>query len=360
MSFERTNLRGWFRLAAFVVLNAALVLFAAPIAHGQERSVSIGYMPVPGPWLAAAGNGTIERETGYTIKWVRFDSGAQAVQALHDGQVQIAFAGSVPIAVGMSGGADIELFWIAAGIDYAEGLIVRNQSKIVEPQHLRGKRIGTPFWSTAHFHLLFALEQFKLTEDHVDIYNMTPDEIITNWKIGGIDAAFIWYPTLDKLKLDGKVLAWSGWLNRWGRATFDGLVAHRPWSAAHPEFMAKFVNSINAANANHRATPARWSAASSEIRTIAKMVGGQSNISPMLAILILPDINEQVSPDWLGGGRDGTAAVSLRETALFLERYGMIKKPLADYSGLVSPKWAQAALAEQQKRMRANPEVMRQ
>ena len=347
------------RAVGVVLLGAAVILFAAPIALGQVRSVSIGYLPIPGPWLVPAGDGAFERETGYAITWVRFDTDAAAIQALHDGKVQLAYAGSTAIAVGLSGGADMELFWIAADRGFSMALVVRNQSKIVEPQHLRGKRIGTPFWSTSHSNLLFALDQFNITEDQTDIYNLTPDEIVAAWKTGGLDAAFVSYPALEQLLPTGKVMIWSDWLSRWGKATFYGMVAHRQWSAAHPEFMAKFVNVVDVANKSYRANPARWSSASNEVKTIVRMVGGHPNVPPMLSVLTLPDLNEQLSTDWLGGGASGRAAKALMVTALFLNRYGMVKKALPDYGGFVSPNWAQAVLAEQHRRMRAHPEPIR-
>ena len=356
MSFEGTNLRGWSRRAAVVFLGAAFVLFAAADGRSSERSVAIGYLPIPGPWLAAVGDGAFERETGYAIQWVRFDSDAQAIQSLHDGKIQLTYAGSTSIAVGLSGGADMELFWVAADTGFAEALVVKNESKIVAPRQLHGKRIGTQYWSTNHSNLLFVLDQFNITEEQTKIYPLTPDEIVAHWKSGGLDAAFVSYPALDKLKLDGKVLIWSEWLNSWGKATFDGFVADRRWSSAHPEFMTKFAGLVDAANADYRSNPARWTGASREVRTLARMLGGQPNVVPMLGVIRLPNLEEQLSPDWLGGGAAGTAAGSLRVTALFLERFGMIPKTLADYSRFVSPKWVQAASAEQEKRKRAGPD----
>ena len=282
----------FFRHAAIAFPIAAKILFAAAGVHGAERSVSIGYLQLPGPWLFAVGEGTFERETGYAIEWVRFETGAKAMQALHDGKVQITYAGSVPTAVAASADADIELFYVAADAGSSGALIVNDQSKIAEPQHLRGKRIGVQFWSLSHYHLLFALEQFKITENEVDIYPLTQGETASHWRDNGLDAAFIRYPGLAQLLPTSRILLWSETLNRWGKMAFDGFVADRAWSQAHPEFMIKFVEQVAAANAYYYSVPARWTYGSREVRTVARMLGGQPNVVPMLTQIKFPSLDE--------------------------------------------------------------------
>ena len=352
-------MRTWSCFAVAMILAACGSLFALQDAFGQSRTVAIGYIPTPNPWLYPAGDGTFERETGYKINWVRLDTSNQVIQALHEGRVQIGYSDSVPIAIGMSGGVDMELFWIASLVEYSEALIGRNLSKVTDPQSLRGKKIATPFWSSCHYQTIFALEQFDIPANKVELYNMSPDEIVANWRRGTIDAACVSYPALERLLPDARIMAWAGWIGRWGRPTFRGFVANRKWSAANPEFMAKFVEIIEATNGNYRANPARWTSTSPEVRSIVAMVGHQANIPPQLAALTLLESFEQQSPRGLGGGKTGMAAKSLQDSAKILENFGMIKKALDDYSAFVTPKWAEAAVAEQEKRTRVAPERVR-
>lgn len=85
---------------------------------------------------------------------------------------------------------DLELFRVVADIDRSEALVVRRDSRIVKPQDLRNKRLAAPVGSTAHFHLLFALEQFGIPKDAVEIINMSPDEIGEVWKESRIERPF--------------------------------------------------------------------------------------------------------------------------------------------------------------------------
>lgn len=120
----------------------------------------------------AIADGTFEEVPGYAIDWRKFDSGAKVITAMASGDVQIALAGSSPIAAGVPRGVDMQLFWITEDIASAEALVVRDGSGIVAPQDLRGKKLGVPFVSTTHFHLIFALEQFGIPADEVEMFNM--------------------------------------------------------------------------------------------------------------------------------------------------------------------------------------------
>ena len=238
-------------------VGLAVATFVAA-AQAADKEVTIGYQLVYNPWKVAIVDGAIEKATGYEINWKQFDSGAKVINAMASGDVQIAMAGSSPIAAGVSRGLPIELFWIVEDIASAEALVVRDGSGIVAPQDLKGKKLGVPFVSTTHFHTLFALEQFGIDPKDVRVLNMQPNNIAAAWERGDIDAAFIWDPALGRIKKTGKVLITSGQLSAWGKATFDGLVSDKEWAAANPEFMVNLVKAIAAADEAYRSNPAAW------------------------------------------------------------------------------------------------------
>jgi taurine transport system substrate-binding protein len=175
------------RLALLCVLIWA---FAPAAIQAQEKRVTIGYQPIYNPWKAAIAAGAFEEATGYDITWRKFASGGKVIAALASGSVQLAMAGSSPIAAGVSRGLNLELVWIIEDIASAEALVVREGSGITAPQDLRGKRLGVPFASTTHFHTLFALEQFGIDPKDVQLRHLQPPEIVEAWEKGEIDAAF--------------------------------------------------------------------------------------------------------------------------------------------------------------------------
>ena len=321
-------------------LAAALALCAAASAQ-QAKTATIGYQLVMNPWKAAIADGAFEAATGYEIAWKRFDSGAKVLVAMASGDVDIALAGSSPIAAGASRELPVKLFWIAESINDAEALVVRDGSGIAAPQDLRGKRIGVPFVSTAHFHLLFALEQFRIAPGKVRLLNMQPNAIAAAWLRGNIDAAYVWNPALARIKASGKVLIASGLLSSWGRTTFDGLVVRDDFAAAHPDFMCGFVRAIAQADAAWRDDPAAFGPGSDNARKIAGLAGGDpAEVASIMSLHEFPTLEEQAGPTWLGGG----AAATLEATSRFLKEKKKIAKLLPDYRAVVTDAFVKAAI----------------
>ncbi len=325
-----------------------MLMGAAPDAKAQSSQpmeVTIGYQLIYNPWKVAIHDRAFEKATGYAIQWKQFDSGASVVEAMEAGDVQIAVAGSSPIASAVSRGVPIELFWIAEDIAAAEALVVRDGSGIQAPQDLLGKRLATPFVSTSHFHALFALEQFGIAPDQLELVDMEPPNIKGAWDRGEIDAAFVWEPALGEIKRTGKVLVTSGTLTSWGRATFDGMVVRSDFSEAHPEFMCGFVRVMDEANAAFREAPENFGAGSVSARKIASLIDGDDRKAlPALSLYEFPPLEEQVAERWLGGGPQGGAAQALRFTSDFLLLQEKVPDTLDDYSPAVTDAYARAAL----------------
>ncbi|MFQ5618910.1 MAG: taurine ABC transporter substrate-binding protein [Rhodospirillales bacterium] len=330
-------------------LGVPLILLAMTAAAGlaAEKEVTIGYQLIYNPWKVAIVDGKFEKATGYKINWRKFDSGAKVINAMASGDVHLALAGSSPIAAGVSRGLDIELIWIVEDIASAEALVVRNGSGIVSPQDLKGKKLGVPFVSTTHFHTLFALEQFGIDPKDVKVLNMQPNAIAAAWARGDIDAAFVWDPALGRIKKTGKVLITSGQLCKWGKCTFDGMVANKTWAKKHPDFMAGFIKTIAAADEAYRGNKAAWTADSAPVKKIVKLIGGNPKDVPgVLALYGFPTIQEQAGSAWLGGGKDGGAARALYFTSKFLKEQKKIPGLLPDYGATVNVKWVNQALGK--------------
>jgi len=308
------------------------------------KDVTIGYQGMSNPWKHAIAEKLVEQETGYNVKWRRFDSGAKVITAMASGSIDLASAGSSPIAAAVSRGVDIELVWILENIADAEALVVRDGSDITSPSDLKGKRIGVPFVSTTHFHALFAMEQFGLSEKDVKLMNMQPNAINAAWQRGDIDGAFVWDPVLGKIKKDGKVLISSKTLSDWGKPTFDGLVVQKDFGKENPEFMAKILKLIAGVDEQYRSEKESFDATHSIAKSIAKISGGDVNdVASILDLYEFLDVEQQLSCQWLGCGDKGGAAASLKSTSEFLKAEKKINALMPDYSVFVNPEYALAA-----------------
>jgi len=324
--------------AIFMTLNSGPIL-------AQQKEVTIAYIPIVGPFSAAIANGDFQKGTGYKINWRQFDSGAKVATAMASGDIQIGVIGSSPVTAAASRGVDIQLFWIQGDINDAEALVVRNGSGINKGADLKGKKLGTPFVSTAHYHAMVALEVLGIDPKSVEMLNMQPNQIAAAWERGDIDAAYVWDPVLARIKNNGTVIIASGELNKMGKLIFDGVAVDRKWGEENADFMAKFVKVAADANAAYRNNPKAWTPDSAPVTALAKLLGADANEIPAsVALYNYPTLDQQASSAWLGGGANGGAAKAMEATAEFLKSQGKLDIVASDYSKFVTSKYVEAAM----------------
>jgi len=327
-----------------LIAGLALALAAAMPAWAQ-KTVTFAYQDMMNPFRWVQQSGEIEKATGYKINWRQFGGGGDVIRAMASGDVAIGEVGSAGVATAISQGMDVELFWILEDIAAAEALVARNGSGINTVADLKGKKVGVPFVSTTHFHLLYAMELAGLKRGDVQILNMRPPEIAAAWGRGDLDATFIWDPVLSTVKKNGKVIVTSGELCKKGKCTFDGLIVSKKFAAENPQFMTALVKAIAKSDADYRANPKAWTGDAAKTAAVAKWSGGKpEDVADAMALYGFPSLAEQAGPAWLGGGANGGATKALTETAKFLKDEGRIQQLVPDYSKNVNPAFAQGAM----------------
>src|SRR5512133_3023826 len=169
------------------MLTAAALAFGATAALAQ-KTVTFAYQDMMNPWRWVQQTGEIEKATGFKINYRQFGGGGDVIRAMASGDGELGEVGSTGIATAISQGMDVELFWILEDIAAAEARVVRNGSNINSIADLKGKKVGTPFVSTSHFQLLYALQKAGVKPSEVQILNMRPPEIAAAWSRGDLDA----------------------------------------------------------------------------------------------------------------------------------------------------------------------------
>ena len=135
--------------------NTFLAALAFIAFQAQAVNVTVAYQTSAEPAKVAQADNTFAKESGATVDWRKFDSGASIVRALASGDVQIGNLGSSPLAVATSQQVPIEVFLLASKLGNSEALVVKKT--ISKPEDLIGKRIAVPFISTTHYSLQPAL-----------------------------------------------------------------------------------------------------------------------------------------------------------------------------------------------------------
>ncbi|MBO3749951.1 ABC transporter substrate-binding protein [Streptosporangiaceae bacterium NEAU-GS5] len=323
-SQPRPRLRRPILLAVAAVTAAVLAACGNGTATGGgasgagAKTIRLAYQAFPSGDLIVKNKGWLEEALpGYTITWTKFDFGASINTAFVAKSVDIAAIGSSPVARGLSAPLNIP-YQVAFVLDVAgdnEALVARNESGITSIDGLRGKKIGTPFASTAHYSLLATLDKAGIPESAVTLVDLEPQDIVAAWTRGDIDAAYTWLPTLDELKKTGKVLISSREVATTGKPTLDLGVVSTAFIQAHPD----------ALEAWRKAEARALNLIAEDPGAAAEAVGKELNLSSADAarqlgqgVFLKPA--DLASDEWLGTpGKPGGLAHNLLSAAQFLK-----------------------------------------
>lgn len=329
------------RTLGAIAAVTGLLSFGA--AHAQEKTVTFAHQDILVPLRLVMESGEVEKATGYKINWRMFSGGGDVIRAMASGDVQMGEVGSSPLTAAASQGQDIKAFWVSADIADAEALVVRNGSGVNSLKDLKGKRVGVPFVSTAHYQLMAALKHDGVAGKELNVMNMRPPEIAAAWERGDIDATFVWDPVLSKVKAKGKVIATSGSVGKMGFPTFEAIAVNAKWAAENEAFMVAFVKALNRATEQTRAQLKGWTPDSAPIKAIAKWTKADpKDVPAAMALYRFPTAQEQLSAQWLQGG----VAKAMGGTAEFLKEQGRIPAVKPSYAAYVTDAYVRKAVGK--------------
>jgi taurine transport system substrate-binding protein len=327
------------------LLAGGILLVIATQTPAAAETIRIGYQNEPDPSHVAIVDGAYEKATGDKIEWRKFDSGASVIAALASNAIDIGYAGSSPLAAGVTRGAPIEAFLLAGLIGKAEGLVVRNGSGVSNVKDLVGKKVATPFVSTSHYSLLYALKHDGVDPTKVDVLNLQPPEIAAAFARGDIDAAYVWDPVLSKAKENGKILIDSAEVAKLGGPTFVAWITRKDYASSHPEVLKVFTKVTLDTYAHFRKDPSDYKAGTANAKKIADFNGAKvEEIFEEVDGAYYPLADEQVSDAYLGKG----TADAIAATAAFLKDQKKVDAVLPSYSQTITAEYVKAAATPSQ------------
>ncbi|WP_287739308.1 hypothetical protein [Microcystis sp. M179S2] len=114
--------------------------------------IRIGYQVIPNPELLAKALGLADKAfPDAKVEYISFDSGRDVNTAIAAKGIDFGALGTVPASVGIASGLPYQVYFILDVIGAAEALIAKKGIKSIAD--LKGKKVATPFGSTAHFSL---------------------------------------------------------------------------------------------------------------------------------------------------------------------------------------------------------------
>ena len=310
---------------------AILVLMMTAALGGMERNaiaeeekpdaVNIGVQNLVTPELIVRYEQKYEEYLGCKVNLFLFDSGAEVNRAFASGSIDIGFIGTSPASIGIANQLGYEVIWFADVIGSAETLAVREDSDIHTVSDIVGKKVATPFASTAHFSLQHAMSLNGVDPAQVELYDMQPDDIYAAWIRGDIDAAYVWDPVLSRLyENGGKSLIDSAQLAEQGVITADLVVANKEFADRYPGVVTRYVKALMSAVDLFDSDQDKAVSEMAEALDISA-----EDVKTQVAGFIYPSGKQQLSGAYFGeDGESGDIAQILKQAADFLVEQGSI------------------------------------
>lgn len=321
-----------------MAVTARLTLLAAALAllafQADAVNVTVAYQTSAEPAKVAQADNRFASESGASVDWRKFDSGAGVLRALASGDVQIGNIGSSPLAVAAAQKLPIEAFLLASQLGNSEALVVKKS--IATPQDLIGKRIAVPFISTTHYSLLAALKHWGIKPSQVQLVNLQPPAIIAAWQRGDIDGAYVWAPAVNELEKNGKVLTDSAQVGSWGSPTLDVWVVRKDFAQQHPEIVTAFARSALAAQQAYLDNPDSWLKQPDNLSKLSRLSGVPEAQVPGL-VKGNTYLTAQQQVEQLGK----PVNKAIVDTAQFLKAQGRVPQADNDYSSYVTSRFVE-------------------
>jgi taurine transport system substrate-binding protein len=327
-----------------MIKRMLVAMFAGTVSmlmagSAMAEKIIIGHFGNPTPMQLLASSDAVQKATGWDVEWRKFAAGTDVIAAMASGDVVLSELGSSPLAIAASQGVSLQLIAFSDIIGKAESLIVSKDSGIASLADLKGKRVGVPIGSTAHFSLMGALQHQGIAETDVTVMGMKPDQIAAAWEQKAIDAAWIWQPVQSQILQTGTLLIGADETAAWGFPTFDGWVVNKEFGEANKDKIVAFLKEVDRVNKAYLANPAAWTADSAEVKALATATGADpAQVPEILSGFGFLPMSEQITDTWLGG-----AAKTIKGTADFLKGAGRIDSVADDYSAFVNADYAKAA-----------------
>ncbi|MBB6453767.1 NitT/TauT family transport system substrate-binding protein [Salirhabdus euzebyi] len=177
-------------------------------ASGKEESkplkVTLPTWTGYGPLFLAKEKGFFEKH-GVDVELTIVEGLAERKSALAGGKVD-GMATALDVQVSLAA-ADIpiQVVWLLDDSYGGDGIIAKNDIETVAD--LKGKQVAFEQGSTSHLLILTALQQAGLTDEDVEMVQMSAGDAGAAFVAGQVDAAVTWEPWLSKAsEADGKIL----------------------------------------------------------------------------------------------------------------------------------------------------------
>lgn len=145
------------------------------------------------------------KEEGVSVEIVTFSTGPAEVEAFTSGDLDLILVGDLPFLNGVNNGVDLQVvaFYQSSYKDCQ--LAVRDEANIKSFADLKGKKVSVPVGSNAQPILYEMLEKGGLTEDDIELINLSAADGSNALISKDVDAAITWDPFIANAVAEGGI-----------------------------------------------------------------------------------------------------------------------------------------------------------
>ncbi|MEB0115837.1 sulfonate ABC transporter substrate-binding protein [Undibacterium sp. RTI2.2] len=131
---------------------------------------------------------------GVKITWFEFTAGPQMLEALSVGSIDFATTGEPPPIFAQAAGSSLVYVGAEPAKPSVSAILVKQDSPIKTLSDLKGKKIAFQKGSSAHYHVLRAVQQGGLQWSDITPIYLAPADARAAFERGSVDAWAIWDP----------------------------------------------------------------------------------------------------------------------------------------------------------------------
>lgn len=210
---------------------------------GSIERVTVAAYPDYAPFVYLAKEKGFFKDAGLDVTIKTFEAGRLAMNALENGEADIATAADFVFANDSFSQSDIRIFSTVTMSDNTHELVARKGRGIEKIADIKGKKVAATKKSSGEFLLGDLLVANNLTLGDIEMVNLTPSEIVNAFEEGDIDVALTWEPSVYKLK---RILGHDGmsFPAQGGRDLYFLFISNQGYIDKNPDVLKKFVTGM--------------------------------------------------------------------------------------------------------------------
>jgi ABC-type nitrate/sulfonate/bicarbonate transport system substrate-binding protein len=238
------------RILAIISLMLVVVMFGAGLSScsngsytGEEGTINFGANT-----SGSCGLIYIAQERGYfadqglTVNIKDYDSGSAAIDAVLNGDVDIAWSSEFRLVRGAFAKERINA--LAVINTFTDQFIFgRTDSGIKNISDLAGKKIGVPRNTITEFYLTLFLMFNGINISDVSLSDVLPSQAMEALSSGKVDAAVVWEPYSSQMKMQFADTAIS-WSVQKAQPGFGVISSRNDWITENPQTVVPFLKAL--------------------------------------------------------------------------------------------------------------------